>query len=110
MERLLFRFEVAAKAHHEAMEAMDEEKADHQARLLVRLSSAILERGEPGRRGLLALTLRQDPAVAGMAAVYAMHLDPGGCLAVLRRISSLPGLLGFRAKVAVERWEKGEWE
>jgi hypothetical protein len=109
LERLLHRFALAARGHHEAMEALDEERAARQADLLVRLAGSILERGEPGGRGLVELTLRDDDAVAGMAAIYGMRSDPDRCISVLRRIARGNGMLAFRAAVAVERWEKGEW-
>jgi len=91
------------------MEEMDEEAANRLAALLGALSASIFGFGELGNRAMLELTSREDPAVAGLAAVYAMELDPETCLPVLRRIGTLSGLIGFRARVAVERWEKGEW-
>jgi hypothetical protein len=59
---------------------------------------------------LLELVDSADPAVAGMAAVYAIRMDTGRCLAALRRVAAEPGLLGFRAAMAIQRWESGEWE
>lgn len=106
---LLKRFAVAATAHHEALEDMDEERTNAQARMVAGLHKALLNEGQAGREGLLALSESAAPVVAGMAAVYLLHLHPERCLAVLRRIALEPGLLGFRASVAVERWEKGEW-
>lgn len=106
---LLKRFAVAATAHHEALEAMDEGRANAQARMIAALHGALLQEGPAGRDGLLALIESANPVVAGMAAVYSLHLHPERCLAVLRRIAAEPGLLGFRAAVAVERWETGDW-
>lgn len=106
---LLKRFAVAAVAHHEALEDMDEERANAQARMVAALHGALLAEGQAGQDGLLALTEDTNPVVAGMAAVYLIHLYPERCLAILREIAKEPGLLGFRAGVAVERWETGEW-
>jgi hypothetical protein len=106
---LLKRFTMAATAHHEALEAMDEIRANARARMIATLHESLLQEGVDGQEGLLALVGSSAPAVAGMAAVYVLHLYPDPCLAALRRISSEPGLLGFRASVAVERWETGEW-
>jgi hypothetical protein len=39
-----------------------------------------------------------------------MDAAPELCLAVLRKLASEPGLLGFRASVVIERWEEGTWE
>jgi hypothetical protein len=108
-ELLLKRFAAAARAHHEAVEAMNEARANAHARKIAALHQALRVEGAPGLDGMLALVDDESPEVAGMAAVYVLHLHPDRCLAVLRRIAAEPGLLGFRAGVAVERWETGEW-
>lgn len=105
---LLKRFAVAAVAHYEALEEMDEVRANAQARMVAALHGALIAEGQAGHDGLLALTEDTNPVVAGMAAVYTIHLYPDRCLPVLRKIAKEPGLLGFRASVAVERWEEGE--
>lgn len=107
---LLKRFSVAAAAHHEALEVMDEARANAQAGMVVALHDALMREGHDGREGLLALVDSPAPAVAGMAAVYLLHLYPDHCLAALRRIAEESGLLGFRASIVVERWENGTWE
>jgi hypothetical protein len=108
--RLLRRFSAAALAHHEALEAMNEERANTHALIITRLYESIRSEGAPGIAGLLALIESEAPVVAGMAAVYSMDINPEKCLATLRRLATEPGLLGFRASVAVERWETGSWE
>ena len=108
--RLLYRFAVAARTHWEALEAMDGEKAGHQAAVIDRLYGAIVSEGEVGRGALMRLAEGDDPAVAGMAAVYSLRYSTERCLAVLRRLAEVPGLMGFRARVAIERWESEEWE
>ena len=110
LARLLIRFCAAATAHHEALEAMDEERANSHARMIAGLYEALLREGPSGQAGLLALVDSDSPMVAGMAAVYSMDANQEMCLAVLRRVATEPGLLGFRASVAIERWEAGEWE
>jgi hypothetical protein len=110
LSRIINRFSVAAKAHHEALESMDEERANSHARMLAGLYQAILNEGADGQSGLLALVGNESSVVAGMAAVYSMDVSPEICLAALRRVALEPGLLGFRASVAVERWEDGTWE
>jgi hypothetical protein len=109
LSRLLLRFGAAATAHHEALEAMDEERANTHARLIARLYESIWSEGLAGIAALLDLVECDTPVVAGMAAVYSMDFNPEKCLATLRRLAAEPGLLGFRASVAVERWEAGEW-
>lgn len=110
LARLLSRFAAAAKAHHAALEIMDEERGNAHARMIEALHKSLLREGQSGVAGLLALVDSNDLVVAGMAAVYTIHLDPERCLAALRRVAAEPGLLGFRASVAIERWETGGWE
>lgn len=110
LARLLRRFAVAAQAHAAAMEAMDEEGAKRHAAVIHRLYREIVGVGEAGKEELLALTGSSRKEVAGMAAVYSLRFGPERCVAVLRRLAAEPGLLGFRAGVALERWERGEWD
>ena len=110
LTRLLHRFAIAAKAHHEALEAMDEERANAHARVIAGLHRSIITEGKPGREALLAMVDDPNPVVAGMAAVYSIRWNSGRCLVVLGRVALEPGLLGFRAGVAVERWKSGEWQ
>ncbi len=110
VERLIARFARAAAHHHAALEEMDEEEANRQAFLLGRLFAGIAAHGADGRASLLRLLTSDRPAVAGMAAVYSLRFATEEALQVLRRIAEEPGLLGYRASVAIERWERGEWE
>lgn len=109
LDRLLSRFALAARAHHEAVESMDAERAEAQARMIAALHGAVVREGQKGVERLLDLVDSTDPIVAGMAAVYSIRLDTGRCLAALRRVAAEPGLLGFRANMAIQRWESGEW-
>jgi hypothetical protein len=109
LARLLTRFCAAATAHHEALEAMDEEKANSHARMIAGLYDALMFEGPAGQAGLLELVNNDSPVVAGMAAVYSLSSNPEICLATLHRVAKEPGLLGFRASVAIERWETGVW-
>lgn len=110
MERLLSRFAVAAKAHHEALESLAETRANFQARVIAGLVESIVQEGAAGRERLLSLVDGDNRAVAGMAAVYSLSFDAKRSLALLRRLAEEPGLLGFRAGMAIQRWESGEWE
>ncbi|MBI1922030.1 MAG: hypothetical protein HYS23_13220 [Geobacter sp.] len=110
LARILYRFEIAAKAHYAALEEMNAEEAEHQARVISQLYARIVSSGEQGRQGLFLLTLNADKAVCGMAAVYSLRYRPEEALAVLRRLSMEEDLIGFRAGFAIQRWEAGEWD
>jgi oligoribonuclease (3'-5' exoribonuclease) len=110
LTRLLQRFATAAKAHYQALETMDEERANTHAKMIAGLYQSIVASGEGSSQALLELVDNSDPVVAGMAAVYSIRCNSKRCLATLGRVALEPGLLGFRAQVAIERWENGEWQ
>ncbi len=107
---LIRRFSIAAQAHQAAIEEMDEDRANAHARIIGGLYAAIIREGDIGREALLALLVSDNQVVAGMAAVYSLRYNPSRSLEVLRRLADRGGLLGFRASVAIERWENGEWD
>jgi len=107
---LIRRFSIAAQAHQAAIEEMDEDRANAHARIIGGLYAAIIREGDIGREALLALLVSDNQVVAGMAAVYSLRYNPSRSLEVLRRLANRGGLLGFRASVAIERWENGEWD
>lgn len=105
--KLMGWFVKASLRHAEAMEALDDGLAAAEVQDLNRYYSALQREG--GVERFLELLDHDDPNVAGMAAVYAMRAAPTRCSAALVRISKLPGLIGFRAQAALDRWERGEW-
>jgi len=107
---LIRRFSIAAQAHQAAIEELDEDRANAHARIIGGLYAAIIRQGDIGREALLALLVSDNQVVAGMAAVYSLRYNPSRSLEVLRRLADRGGLLGFRASVAIERWENGEWD
>lgn len=105
--KLIQWFIRAAFRHAEAIESMQEQEALVQVESMDRFYAAL--KRKDGIQQFLALIDHEEPTVAGMAAVYAMREDPVRCVTALRRLATLPGLIGFRAEVALERWESGEW-
>jgi len=107
---LIRRFAVAAQAHQAALEDMDEDRANAHARIISGLYAAIIREGDVGREALLALIDSESQVVAGMAAVFSLRYNPSRSLETLRILADKEGLLGFRASIAIERWESGEWD
>lgn len=105
--KLIDWFCKAAIRHAEAMENLQEEVSAAQVEDLDRFYAAVLREGALDL--FLTLLNNEDVRVAGMAAVYAMREEPDRCREVLVRLSTLPGLTGFRAQAALERWESGDW-
>jgi hypothetical protein len=110
LTRLLQRFATTARAHYRALEEMNEERANTSAQTIAGLYRSIIGTGESGSKALLELVDDSDPVVAGMAAIYSIRNDTRRCLTALARVAQMPGLQGFRAKMAIERWESGEWQ
>ena len=110
IDTLLQRFAIAAAAHHAALEAMDAERANQHARMTGALHQSIMAAGAPGKERFLSLLDHPEPVVAGMAAVYLITSATEQSLTTLRRLADEPGLLGFRAAAAIDRWQSGEWE
>ncbi|MBJ6723089.1 hypothetical protein [Geomesophilobacter sediminis] len=106
-EKLVQWFAKASLAHAQAIEEMAEFEAAAQVTDLNRYFAALKKEGGIDR--LLALLDHPDPAVSGMVAVYCMRLEPKRCSAQLKKLSTLPGMIGFRAEAALKRWEAGEW-
>ena len=107
---LIRRFAVAAQAHQAALEDMDEDRANAHSQVISGLYAAIIREGDVGREALLALLDSESQVVAGMAAVFSLGYNPSRSLEVLRLLAEQDGLLGFRASVALERWESGAWD
>lgn len=107
---LIRRFAIAAQAHQAALEEVNEDRANAHARVISGLYAAIIREGDVGREALLALLESESQVVAGMAAVFSLRYNPSRSLGVLRMLADKEGLLGFRASVAIERWENGEWD
>ncbi|HEU0264286.1 MAG TPA: hypothetical protein VFR01_01010 [Geobacterales bacterium] len=103
-------FVTAARQHLLAMEDMDEVAAGNETARLMRIYRAFRQEGSMGQEALLGLVDHGEPAVAGMAAVFSLRYAPERCKVVLLAISRQEGLLAMRAEVALERWEKGEWD
>ena len=105
--KLIDWFAKAALRHAEAIEAMQEQAAAVQVECLDRFYAALKREGALDRFQLLLD--HDNHAVAGMAAVYGMRENPERCTALLAKLSEMPGLIGFRARYALERWESGDW-
>lgn len=110
LDRLLHRFAMAAKSHHEALEAMDADRAEQHARMVAALYSAIMAAGQLGKEQFSTLLEYPEPVVAAMTAVYLIREETEKSLKILQSVATEPGLLGFRAAAAIERWQNGEWD
>jgi CheY-like chemotaxis protein len=105
--KLISWFIKAALRHAAAIEALQEAEAAEQVACLNRFYQAL--KREEALEQFLVLLDHEEPVVSGMAAVYAMRVAPQRCIATLISVAKKPGLIGFRAQAALDRWESGEW-
>lgn len=107
LDRTVQRLVAAVQAHSRSLEEMDQQGAERHAAMMLRLLEAVMAR-EEGVRSLRSLMEHAAPEVRGVAALHLLPHDSAAALEVLRQLALLPGLMGFRASVALERWERGE--
>lgn len=109
LAKLIDSFTDAAKKHQNAA-TTNSRKANTQARRIHKIFCEIVEIGDEAREALLQLTDNSDDAVASMAAVYSLNYDTEKSVATLKRIAQKPGLIGFEARQAIQRWKECTWQ
>jgi len=109
VKELIETFTKATKSHYLASLAGDWRTANQEAVLIRKAIKSLRGLGENGREALLAQTDSQDLSISSMAAVYSLKYDPEKSISVLTRIAKEPGLIGFEAEQALQRWKEGEW-
>ena len=109
IEVLVEKFIRAAKNHYVASLAGDWIIANREAKTIRKTIKKIKDLGENAREALLVQTESKDLAVSAMAAVYSLNYAPEESISVLTRIAKEPGLIGFEADQALQRWKEGEW-
>lgn len=110
MEELIEKFTQAVKKYYESSLVGDWRTTNREARTIHKTVKKFWSLGEPGMEALLSLTDSEDLSVSLTAAVYSLKYATEKCIAVLNRIAKEPGLLGFGAEQALQRWYEGEWK
>ena len=70
----------------------------------------VIEANNEAREELLTLLNHQNPVIAKSAAVFSLKYATEQSIAILTRISKEPGILGFEAQQALQRWKEGSWQ
>jgi hypothetical protein len=109
VDKLITDFVEAAKKHYEATMVGNWRETNKQAKRIRKVFQGIKSAGENARQALLAQTENQDLAVASMAATYSLKYGTQQAQMVLQHIASEPGIIGFGAQRALQRWEEGDW-
>jgi hypothetical protein len=110
IDKLIAVFANAAKEHYAAIMRGDWREANKQAKRLSNAFHEITAIGERARREFLALVDSEDLAIATAAAVYSLKFNTERSKAALQRIATEPGMIGFRAQQALQRWDEGAWQ
>ena len=107
LKKLIEKFRETALVHGKAAGEDDYKSANRYFDKIIALLPKILSHGSIGEAALLALTEDQDPSVACWAATYSLKFDANRALAVLGKLSKMPGVIGFDAKMVLELWQEG---
>lgn len=106
---LIRLFREQALAHTTATMEGNYRVANKAADRVNQIFRQIIALGDEGRQALVALAEVSEDEVAILAAAYALKSDPKRSLAVLQRLTSNRGIIGFKAEHAIRRWKSGEW-
>lgn len=110
IKSLIDSFSRAAKNQYLASINGDWKTANKEISTLRQVFNKICKINEPARKKLLTLTESDDLAVASMAAFYSLKYDPDKSISILKKIAEEPGLIGFQATQAIQRWNEGKWD
>lgn len=101
------RYVQAAVGHGEATERGDYKAANRQHDRIIKALRDL--RAQPGgeREALLDLLDHESPFVRSWAATYLLFLEPNRAIATLEELATMPGFLGFGAKVTLAEFHKG---
>lgn len=101
------RYIQAAIGHGEATERGDYKAANRQHDRIIKALRDL--RTLPGgeRETLIELLDYESPFVRSWAATYLLFLEPNRAIATLEKLASMPGFLGFDAKVTLAEFHKG---
>ncbi|MBL8076095.1 MAG: DUF2019 domain-containing protein [Nitrospira sp.] len=104
----LARYVQAATQHGEGIEQRDSEKANAAHDALINALNELMAEPEGEHAALLSVLGHENPRVQCWAATHLLKHEPDKALPVLRRLSALPGLIGFGAEMVIKEWNKGK--
>jgi hypothetical protein len=110
LDKLARQFAEHVIAQNSAIRRGDARMGNRHAKGQLKCAHQLMRVGEEGTKELASLFNHQDPGVREMAAVFLLKRRTGEALALLSELSKLPGLVGFGAEQAIERWNEGTWD
>jgi len=108
LTKLVADFAEVAAQHYESLQEMNEEKANRLSGRIMQLYAEIRLMGNDGREALLARLESDCPGAAAIVSLYKQTYTTERSRKVLERLACEEDLMGFRARIALERWDKGE--
>ncbi len=109
-KKLVEQFAEAAEKSFEAILKGDWRENNKWVKRQVKAFQQITEIGEVAREELLTLLEHENLAIAKSAAAFSLKYATEKSKTTLARISQEPGILGFEAQQALQRWEEGSWQ
>ena len=109
LDHLVVSFAENVLAQQAAIDAGRPTVGNRHARRYIAAWQSLCNHGDAGREALLPLLDHPQPTVAVMAAAFLLRYRTERCLSVLHAWANAPGLIGFEAQQALERWADGSW-
>ncbi len=109
-KKLVEQFAEAAEKSFEAALKGDWRENNKWVKRQVKAFQQIIEIGDVARDELLTLLEYENLAIAKSAAVFSLKYATQQSIVTLKKIAQEPGMLGFEAKQALQRWEEGNWQ
>jgi hypothetical protein len=109
-EKLVAEFVAASEKSAQALVIGDSKVNNKWVKKQVKVFKQIVSIGDIARDELVRLLDAENLDIALSAAVFSLKYSTEKSLTTLKKIAQEPGLLGFRAQQAIQRWEEGSWQ
>lgn len=106
IQELISRYVKAARAHGEATESGDHERANREHDKLTTAINELTACGGTDDMAFVALLHDSDPHVRCWVASHLLRSKTGPALQTLREVADSGGVAGFNAKMVVQEWMK----
>lgn len=108
-EALVNEFAECVDSQSRSIEQGDAKSGNDYAKRYIAAFEKLRDAGDSGRDALAMLFDDHRPAVRIMAASFLLRHSEKEAMEVLKRDSREPGLVGFGAQQALQRWQEGTW-
>lgn len=107
---LVEQFAEGAEKSFEAMMKGDWRENNKWVKRQIKAFQEITAIGDAAREELLTLLEHENLRVASAAATFSLKYATEKSIATLERVAQEPGMIGFGAQQALQRWKEGSWQ